>query len=208
MNLKQQDAHEFFQFFIQELKNSKHSDLWFCHAFDSVLLSKVHCERCLNTTGRPYDTKEFIVNVDGKKSITEAIAVNFERSVIDDYRCEKCEHFGSAIKTDVFVVLPVCLVLILQKFQKTTNAIEICTKLDLLGREYNLVGLINHIKIGRSSGHYTAIVWNGEGKFSEFDDSKRNCLDTIVGSNARILFYELNEVILIILFWQFPFFVR
>lgn len=207
LNGGQQDAHEFFKFFIPVMENNKHPEMSFANKFIADIVTNIECLECNTNYQSENQAADFIVNIVRKHSVEEAFQSFFENDFVDEYKCITCMKSVLATKKFTLVSAPEYLCIILNRLKnrrtKLRSNIAINRELEVKcfaeGQashwKYGLLSAVNHIGLDYNSGHYTTTVFSD--KTYTFNDSKVRKQNNISGSDAYILIYERTEVIII-----------
>ncbi|UYV73790.1 hypothetical protein LAZ67_11000927 [Cordylochernes scorpioides] len=229
-NYTEEDSMEYLQFLICQLRNELNSPTeseaktettdkglqsWqeyvqiesspLVHIFASQVFKAIHCQSCPYTSERyeVYWDFSFPIPEKPNPTIHDCFTQLFEREVIEDYTCGKCNQKG-CVKTFNISKWPKILKIQFFRFsafdqQKINNMIHFPINLDLSQfgstTKYDLYAVVNHFG-NRDSGHYLADAKHPiSGKWYRYDDKRVKGIEStqVVTSNAFILFYKESE---------------
>lgn len=211
LNGRQQDPHEFLMLVAEETEKQQHYMAWFEENFVADFTTVVECSNCKSVSETDGTIGDFALDICGQKSVQTAMDLYFDYATVDDYKCVGCAKRVRAKKKHLLTSPPPCLSIQLKRFSKArgklnTN-IEISPELNISKYfaespihelKYKLVAVVNHLGKTCNDGHYTTIVHTRSEEYYEFDDKavRKVNANSIKGSEAYLLFYELIEVIL------------
>lgn len=206
LNGRMQDAHEFLKKFVH-IVDAKHPEVNVADMFNANILTEVKCLTCNTAYTNSEVVGDFIIDVEGKRSVEEALHSFFESENIEEYNCIMCMTSVSATKTNFAISTPECLLIVLNRTAKSNRNTklnsdvyineELIMKCLVNGKiqrwKYKLVSTVNHVGRSYNSGHYNTNILTGS-KIYLFDDSTVRKQKKISGRNAYVLFYERFEV--------------
>ena len=204
----QHDSQEFIRFLIDGIHEEYNASKDWEDLGEDVLKrifvgkfkSIIKCSKCENESNSLEEFWDISVALPQNKDECHLIQClnNYTKSEIldTDSKCDKCKQLTKFSKRIDFQVMPLVLMIHLNKFgnngQKCCKQMKIPEKLLIKSIEFCLISLISHRGRSSSSGHYI-----NHSKHSDlwylFDDEKV-CeiqeLDSNVMSGAYILFYQ------------------
>ncbi|UYV73789.1 USP2 [Cordylochernes scorpioides] len=206
-NYTEEDSMEYLQFLICQLRNELNSPTeseaktettdkglqsWqeyvqienspLVHIFASQVFKAIRCQSCPYTSERyeVYWDFSFPIPEKPNPTIHDCFTQLFEREVIEDYTCGKCNQKG-CVKTFNISKWPKILKIQFFRFsafdqQKINNMIHFPINLDLSQfgstTKYDLYAVVNHFG-NRDSGHYLADAKHPiSGKWYRYDDKR------------------------------------
>lgn len=214
---RQEDAHEFFKFFLESMSPSKNSTE--SKLFQGELLSQVVCGNCGHNS-RCFDPfLDLSVSVSRVKSLEQALSQYCkEESLSGDnmYKCEKCRKRVNATKSMRIHKTPPILTVQLKRFEysrvssqfgKIDDKVAFQEKLNLMPWmsdkdvpleqcSYSLRGIVVHHGSGCRSGHYVAFVKSRSDVWYHMDDQNvsKVGLNAVLNMKPYILFYVKDAV--------------
>ncbi|QRV87870.1 ubiquitin carboxyl-terminal hydrolase [Ceratobasidium sp. AG-Ba] len=183
---------------------------WVHAIFGGRLRSRVRCRTCGHCSDTFDSILDLSVDLARADTLVRALAQFAKPDILsgeDAYRCEKCKKPVTAEKFMRIHEAPVCLTVHLKRFRpdgrKNAMPIGYPEVLDIqpymsegqTSKKYLLYGVIHHLGSGPNSGHYTAHVRGGDGRWTMMDDDLVTfCSNPPVNhKNAYILFYMQTD---------------
>ncbi|CCH45581.1 Ubiquitin carboxyl-terminal hydrolase [Wickerhamomyces ciferrii] len=196
----EQDAHEFWQFLVNELHhgltsgdnhNSSTCDCVVHKAFSSDLQSSITCLECGNITNATDPMIDLSLEISGQNDNVVDCLRNFTQTEQLDikYSCSKCNQRTNATKQLSILKFPNVLSLQLKRFKHNNQSIKIesfikfpmfinMSEFATISNNVPQAGALNYelfavvCHIGSvNTGHYITVIKNNEGKWFRFDDS-------------------------------------
>jgi ubiquitin C-terminal hydrolase len=183
---EQCDSYLFLSFLLDKINEVFPSKFnpYFC----ILLHSKLKCVSCKNIVhSRQCENILYLRPTEESKSIKEMMKIEHTEKNLN-YKCNKCGHEISNKKTKIDN-LPEYLFITLQQFGEENISFEIESELDINGIDYELCGMIEHLGVSTSSGHYISYILNSDKEWILYDDSrynKCNSIDKVILQNNRI----------------------
>lgn len=196
----EQDAHEFWQFLINQLhhdltdSNNHNSSTCQCvvhRAFSSDLQSSITCLECGNVTNTIDPIIDISLEISHNDNLMDCLR-NFTKAENLDikYNCSSCHTKTNATKKLSILQFPNVLAIQLKRFKHNNQSVKIesfikfpmfinmnefstsyaINKTEDSSLNYELFGVICHIG-SVNTGHYVTVTKNSEGKWFKFDDS-------------------------------------
>lgn len=181
-NMQHQDAHEFFNFLINnviESANILNKGGVISEIFEGELTSETKCLTCDSSSYRNEKFLDLSVDLEQDSSITNCLKLFSKIEMLDGnnkFYCENCYSYQEAAKTIKLRKLPKILAFHLKRF-KYSESLEKMVKLfyrveyvktlrianttkdsDQRDKLYELYGVVLHIGAGPYHGHYVSLV--------------------------------------------------
>ncbi|KAG1455824.1 hypothetical protein G6F55_006849 [Rhizopus delemar] len=224
---RQEDAHEFFMFLLDAFTKSytplnskltpQEEDAGLVHTiFGGKLQSQVTCNNC-KANSNSYDRfLDLSVQINGEKSIQNALSRFIEADTIDGYNCDTCKQKVRAYKQMTANEVPHNLVIHLKRFEydmysngmrKIHKSVKFPETLDMApyiskekkvqAAEYKLYAVLVHAGSSCDAGHYFAYVKNPQGGWLLINDETVHpvSINEVLSQRAYMLFYEQSSFI-------------
>lgn len=194
--------------------------------FSGELESSIRCLSCDSVTNTIDPTVDLSLEISKSKKKSSSTLTIYdcldlftkEENLDTMYNCQYCGDRSEAVKSLKVKKLPKVLAIQLKRFEHnlmsdTSLKIEIPVKIPLFldltkytssasltdetdgGKVYELFAMVCHVG-SVNTGHYIAIVKNGDGQWFRFDDSVITLVTTeeVMNTNAYLLFYITHKI--------------
>ena len=203
---EEQDAHELWQFLLNELhsdherslqRSSQHeSEQNLCQCithstFSGTLASSIQCQNCQETTETVDPMIDLSLEIEKKKNkqkseATKSLKIKKLAPVLS-IQLKRFEHNKSndgSSKVETPVSIPIYLDI--SKYTSDENTTNI----------YELFAVVCHVGLV-NTGHYIVVVKDGEGRWLKFDDSVISLIaeSEVSSMNGYLLFYISHKII-------------
>ncbi|CCD25235.1 uncharacterized protein NDAI_0E04180 [Naumovozyma dairenensis CBS 421] len=194
-----QDAHEFFNFLINQLSDyiqtdcaNPQDDNFINESFQGILTNRIKCLSCDNVTSRDEPFLDFPIEVQEHKEFTDisTILKSYHQKEMlgghNKFYCSQCCTLQEAQRTVGLKKLPNTLALHLKRFKyseehftniKLFNKIVYPLELNVsssftssISKKYKLQGIVVHMGSSPQQGHYVAICKTDKYGWLLFDD--------------------------------------
>ena len=131
------------------------------------------CIKCNKQSISEEYLEEISINIQDRQSINKMINDNWHTKL--QKFCSSCNKNTNHKLTTKITQHPRILMLLLIRFDNTLKKVDrpisIDTSIDIFGRKFSLMSIINHHGSSRKSGHYTAVV-----KYNSWWTADDNCI--------------------------------
>jgi ubiquitin carboxyl-terminal hydrolase 22/27/51 len=220
----EQDAHEFWQFMVEQLHQGLmpgHDSHAACSCvlhktFSSDLLSSITCTKCGNVTS----TVDPIIDISLGISQSDDLMTCFKNFTKNEkldikYNCSNCHERTQATKQLSILKFPNTLAIQLKRFEHNAQSVKLekyikfpmfmnmsefsssYTKSGNFDPQltYELFAVVCHIG-SVNTGHYVVVVKNNQGRWFKFDDSMVTLMsvEQVSQLKAYLLFYMVHKL--------------
>lgn len=193
--------------YMNEIKNNYKDGYSIIDKYFNGLFEKnIYCNKCNHFNKKIEIFNVLECSINNNLDLDSIIQNYFKPEKLDGYKCDNCKEKNTSEKIIKCINTPKYLFIQLKKYDNFMNKLNVNIKfyeylklIDYSIKEkcnnfYKLKGIINHLGINMSSGHYTSMV-NINNKWFMCDDTNINEIkeEQIYNKNAYILLYEKVE---------------
>lgn len=196
----EQDAHEFWQFMVEQLHQALHitgqepQSPCSCivhRTFSSDLLSTITCTQCDNVTSTVDPIIDISLGITQAEDLMTCLRNFTKKEKLDiKYNCSHCHERTQAMKQLSIKKFPNTLAIQLKRFEHNAQSVKLekyisfplfmnmsefsstCASKGTMDSRltYELFGVVCHIG-SVNTGHYVVVIKNNQGQWFKFDDS-------------------------------------